>query len=71
VLVLVLCLCPKKENIILAGYFNGRIGNQPIPDCIGTHGEQEPNHNGAVLRDLCAFSKLKINKLILQMKIIF
>ena len=27
---------PKKENIILAGDFNGRIGNQPIPECIGT-----------------------------------
>jgi hypothetical protein len=24
---------PKKENIIIAD-FNGRIGNQPIPECI-------------------------------------
>ena len=24
---------PKRENIILAGGFNGRIGNQPIPEC--------------------------------------
>ena len=23
---------PKKENIILAGDINGRIGNQPIPE---------------------------------------
>jgi len=30
---------PKKENIILAGDFNGRIGNQPIPECIETYGE--------------------------------
>ena len=30
---------PKKENIILAGDFNGRIGNQAIPECIETHGE--------------------------------
>jgi Endonuclease/Exonuclease/phosphatase family. len=22
---------PQKENIILAGDFNGRVGNQPIP----------------------------------------
>lgn len=41
---------PKKENIILAEDFNGRIGNQPIPECIGTYGEQ----------DFCAFDKLKI-----------
>jgi len=27
---------PKNENIILAGDFNGRIGNPPIPECIGT-----------------------------------
>jgi hypothetical protein len=51
---------PKKENIILAGDFNGRIGNQPIPECIGTYGEQVMNYNGAALRDFCAFNKLKI-----------
>jgi len=51
---------PKNENIILAGDFNGRIGNQPIPECIGTYGEQVTNHNGAALRDFCAFNKLKI-----------
>ena len=28
---------PKKENIILAGDFNGIIGNQPIPEYIGTY----------------------------------
>jgi len=51
---------PKNENIILAGDFNGRIGNQPIPECIGTYGVQVTNHNGAALRDYCAFNKLKI-----------
>ena len=50
----------KKENIILAGDFNRRIGNQPIPECIGTYGEQVMNHNGAALRYFCAFNKLKI-----------
>jgi hypothetical protein len=50
---------PKKENIILAD-FNRRIGNQPIPGCVGTYGEQITNHNGAALRDFCAFNKLKI-----------
>jgi exonuclease III len=29
---------PKNEDIILAGDFNGRIGNQPIPECIGPNG---------------------------------
>jgi exonuclease III len=51
---------PKNKNIILAGDFNGRIGNQPIPECIGTYGEQVTNHNRAALRDFCAFNKLKI-----------
>ena len=51
---------PKKENIILAGDFDGRIGNQPIPECIGPYGEQVKNHNGATLRDFYAFNKLEI-----------
>jgi len=51
---------PKNENITLAGDLNGRIGNRPIPECIGTYGEQVTNHNGAALREFCAFSKLKI-----------
>ena len=50
---------PKTENIILAGDFNGRIGNHPIPECIGTYGEQIMNHNGET-RDFIAFNKLKI-----------
>jgi len=51
---------PKKENIILVGDFNGRIGNQPIPEYIGPYGEKATNHNGATLKDFCAFNKLKI-----------
>ena len=34
---------------------NARIGNQPISECIGTYEEQVMNHNGAALRDFCAF----------------
>jgi len=51
---------PKNENIILAD-FNGRIGNQPIPECIVTYEEQVTNNNAAALRDFCAFDKLKIS----------
>ena len=47
---------PKKENIILAGDFNGKVGNQPIPECTGTYGEQVTNYNGAALRDFRAFN---------------
>ena len=58
---------PKMENIILAGDFNGRIGNQPIPEHIGPYGEQIIRRNGATLSDFCALNKLKIKKkLILQ-----
>ena len=51
---------PKKENIILAGDFHGRIGHQPIPECIETCGEQVTNHKEAAMRHLCAFNQLKI-----------
>ena len=51
---------PKMENIILAGDFSGRLRNQPIAARIGSYGEQVTNHNGATLRDFCAFNKLKI-----------
>jgi hypothetical protein len=51
---------PKKENITIAGDFNGRIGNQPIPECIGPNGEQVINHNGTALRDFSTFNTLKI-----------
>jgi len=50
---------PKKENIILTGDFNGRIGNQPIPECIRPYGEQVTNHNGAALRDFLHCINLK------------
>ena len=50
---------PKQENIILAGDFNGRIGNQPIPECIGTYGEKVTNHNGAALREFLHLINLK------------
>ena len=33
----------KNENINLVGDFSGRIGNQPIPECIGTYGEHMEN----------------------------
>ncbi len=49
----------QKKNIILVGDFNGWEGNQPIPECIGTYGEQVTNHNGAALRDFCALINLK------------
>jgi hypothetical protein len=41
---------PKKENIIIAGDFNGRTGNQPISECIGPNGEQVINHNETALK---------------------
>jgi len=38
----------------------GGIGNQPISQCVGPFREQVTNHNGATLRDFCAFNILKI-----------
>jgi len=50
---------PRTENIIVAGDFNGRIGNQPIPECIGTYGEQVMNYNGETLRDFLRLTNSK------------
>jgi len=47
------------ENIILAGDFNGRVGNQPIPEHIGPYGEQIMSRNGVTSSDFCALNKLK------------
>jgi exonuclease III len=57
---LVIDKTPKKENIITAGDFNGRTGNQPIPECIGQNRECVINYSGTALRDFSAFNKLKI-----------
>ena len=57
---------PEKENIILTGDFNGRLGYHPILACIGQYGKQITNHNGATLRDICAFNKTLNNKFTLQ-----
>jgi endonuclease/exonuclease/phosphatase family metal-dependent hydrolase len=59
---------PKKDNIILAGDFNGKVGIQPIPECIGKNVEQITNHTGRALRDFCAFNKLKITNLFYRQK---
>jgi exonuclease III len=50
----------RNRKIFLVGDFNVKIGNQPIPECVGAHGEQVMNRNGETLRDLCAFNELKI-----------
>ena len=43
--------------MILAGHFNGKTDNQPIPECTGPYGEQVTNRKGATLSDFC--DKLK------------
>jgi len=43
---------PKKENMILVGDFNGKMGNQQIPECTGPYGEQVTNRNREIQRFL-------------------
>jgi exonuclease III len=51
---------PKKENILVAGDFNGRIDNQPNPECIGENGVR--SIMGVNSRSLCrpVFNKWKL-----------
>jgi exonuclease III len=50
----------KNDYLILGGDLNARIGNNPIPDLIGTNGEPTLNKNGQALRDFVPFNELKI-----------
>lgn len=63
-----LTACKKTEYIIIAGDLNARVGNQPIPQVVGTFGECHLNENGRQLRDFCTFNELKITNTFFRKK---
>jgi exonuclease III len=50
----------KNDYLILGRDLYARIGNNPIPDLIGTSSELTQNKNGQALRDFVSFNELKI-----------
>jgi hypothetical protein len=50
----------KSGNLIISGNLNARVGSQPIPDLVGTFGEDCINRNGQILTEFASFDDLKI-----------
>ncbi|XP_022204516.1 craniofacial development protein 2-like [Nilaparvata lugens] len=63
-----LTACNKADYVIVAGDLNARVGNQPIPQVVGTFGEYHLNENGRQLRDFCTYNELKITNTFFRKK---
>ena len=50
----------KSDSLIISGDLNARVGNQPIPNVVGTFGEDCMNRNGQTLREFTSFNDFKI-----------
>jgi endonuclease/exonuclease/phosphatase family metal-dependent hydrolase len=49
----------NREELILMGDFNGRVGRKTWDLVVGNHGEDHINENGARLLELCDQFSLK------------
>ena len=58
----------KSDNLIISGDLNARVGNQPIPNAVGTFGEDCVNRNGQTLREFASFNGLKITNTFFRKK---
>lgn len=52
----------KDCNILIIGYLNAQVENEPVPNIIGTFTEATRNRNGEVLREYASYVKLKVMK---------
>jgi exonuclease III len=50
----------RNDNIIVAGYYNARVGKTPIDGILGTNGEITINSNWYKLKDFASVNELKI-----------
>lgn len=60
--------CNKNGYMIPTGYLNARIGNQLIPNVVGTFEESCLNESGNQVRDFASFDNLKITNIFFQKK---
>lgn len=58
------CIMSDKENIILMGDLNARIGNQVAPGIVQKYNEETRNDNIDRLLSLCIGNELRINNTI-------
>ena len=49
----------KSDSLIIYRDLNARVGNQPIPNVVGTFGEDCVNRNGQTLREFASFNDFK------------
>ena len=59
----------KNDSLIISGDLNARVGYQPIPDVVGTFGEECVNRNGQTLREFASFNDFKIANTFFRKKI--
>ena len=50
----------KSDGLMISGDLNARVGNQPIPNVIGTFGENCIPRNRKTLSEFASFNDLKI-----------
>lgn len=48
--------------MILMGDLNARVGNESIPNIVGSFGEGTTNDNGKMLSNFAAFNRVKITE---------
>jgi len=58
----------KSDSLIISRDLNTRVGNQPIPNIVGTFGEDCINRNGQTLGEFASFSDLKITNTFFRKK---
>ena len=58
----------KNDYLMLMEDMNARVGNNRVPNIVGTNGEATLNSNGRKLIDFCKFNNLKIMNTFLSIK---
>ena len=58
----------KSNSLITARDLNARVGNQPIPNVVGTFGEDCINRHRKTLREFASFKDLKITNTFFRKK---
>ena len=58
----------NSDSVIISGDLNTGVGNQPLPNVLGTVGEDHINRNGQTLREFASFNDLKITNTFFRKK---
>jgi exonuclease III len=61
----------NSHSLIISGDLNARVGNQPMPNVVGTFGEDCKNRNGQTLREFASFNDFKTANIFFRKKEIY